>query len=153
MEGVLQEAKTVSAINYTDRFFASVPSDGRYSTTQWHKIIPVNGSGRELTSFSFVLPRMDAPNVYLVIFIVNNFTNFTVHCSSTYLQIYKNIFQISNVMIQASIIIVKENKKDVPNIKACVAPVNNALQSAFSHLKTSINDNPLTQNPANYPYK
>jgi hypothetical protein len=71
MEGNLQEAKTIPSVSYLDRFFLELPNDARFGSVIWKRIVPVNGAGRELKTFSFVLPKMDAPNVYLVKFKLN----------------------------------------------------------------------------------
>lgn len=66
MEGNLQEAKTIPSVSYVDRFFSSLPCDSRFGTNIWMKYLPVNGGSKESTSWTFILPRMDAPNVYNV---------------------------------------------------------------------------------------
>ena len=66
MEGNLQEAKTIPSVSYVDRFFSDLPNDTRFGTVGWHRIVPVNGADRKLSTFNFTLPKMIAPNVYLV---------------------------------------------------------------------------------------
>jgi hypothetical protein len=66
MEGNLQEAKTIPSVSYVDKFFSELPNDARFGSVNWNKIVPVNGADREMKTFSFSLPKMTAPNVYLV---------------------------------------------------------------------------------------
>ena len=66
MEGNLQEAKTIPSVSYADKFFTELPNDARFGSVNWNKFVPVNGADKEMKTFSFSLPKMTAPNVYLV---------------------------------------------------------------------------------------
>lgn len=71
MEGNLQESRTIPSINYLDKWFSKIPNDARFGSVCWNRVAPVNGgNGRELSTWTFVLPKMNAPNVYLVIKII-----------------------------------------------------------------------------------
>ena len=67
MEGNLQEAKTIPSVSYVDKYFTELPNDARFGSVVWSKITPVNGADRDMKSYCFALPKMQAPNVYLVI--------------------------------------------------------------------------------------
>ncbi len=128
MEGLLQESKTIPSISYVDRYFSSLPSDARFGSVIWNRIVPVNGSGRELKTFSFVLPKMDAPNVYLVMTIKPHKLWFKINIKLfTFIFQVKNIYlkfylQLSNVMLSATITIMKPNRTDLPDRVALVGP-------------------------------
>lgn len=66
MEGNLQEAKTIPSVSYTNKFFNELPNDARFGSVNWTKFVPQNGADKAMKTFSFVLPKMTAPNVYLV---------------------------------------------------------------------------------------
>ena len=128
MEGLLQESKTIPSISYVDRYFSSLPSDARFGSVIWNRIVPVNGSGRELKTFSFVLPKMDPPNVYLVMTIKPHKLWFKINIKLfTFIFQVKNIYlkfylQLSNVMLSATITIMKPNRTDLPDRVALVGP-------------------------------
>ena len=92
MEGNLQEAKTVPSVSYVDRFFSPLPNDARFGTQQWKRIVPVNGSSRGMQTFCFVLPKMEAPNVYLVRKTIINFQCNYYHSYINDTTIFKHFF-------------------------------------------------------------
>lgn len=71
MEGILQEAKTTPSVNYADKYFSQIPNDARFGSVCWNRIAPTNGgNGRDLASWTFILPKKNPPNVYLVIIVI-----------------------------------------------------------------------------------
>jgi len=71
-EAVLSGVNTFSAQDYTESFFASVPSDERFISSSYQKFPPESSiDGKTIV---FVLSRYQASNIYLiqVIFIFSN---------------------------------------------------------------------------------
>ena len=95
-----------------DSYFAKIPSDQRFNKVAWTKFVPSSGLDTTSESIVFNLSRQDSPNVY----------------------------NLSNVLIEATVTIVKADKKSLPDKVCRVGPVNNALHSLFESVKTTIND-------------
>jgi len=63
-EAVLSSVNSFSAQDYSESFFASVPSDERFLSSSYQKVTPEsNIDGRTIT---FVLSRYQASNIYLI---------------------------------------------------------------------------------------
>ena len=94
--GVLSEAGTVPSVNYADTFFNDLPNDARFSNVQWAQIVPSSGLGQTIPNINFNLQKLAAPNVYI----------------------------LSDVLIEANILIMKEKNSALPDKLAQVGPGN-----------------------------
>jgi len=121
----LQDAGTFPAQSYVKSYFSNLPTDLKFTSTQ---VMQVN-AGKHIkdldSSMDFVFEKLEEPYAY----------------------------NISDMLLQATIIITKADGKTLPEPTAMVAPVNNVIGSLFSTMTMRINDDIVTQNPGNYPYK
>lgn len=63
-EGVLSSVNSYSAQDYSESFFASVPSDSRFLSSSYQKIPPESSIDGKTIVFS--LSRYQASNIYLI---------------------------------------------------------------------------------------
>jgi len=63
-EAVLSSVNSFSAQDYSENFFASIPSDERFLSSSYQKIVPE--SSIEGKTIVFTLSRYQASNIYLI---------------------------------------------------------------------------------------
>jgi len=66
MQGNLSESKTIPSVSYVSRYFSDLPNDARFSNVSWKRCGPTEGITKSSVAINFILPKMDAPFVYLV---------------------------------------------------------------------------------------
>lgn len=122
--GVLAESSTTPSTSFIENLFVNLPTDARFKQVVTHKFVPRTGLDENSTQIEFVLPALDAPNCYF----------------------------ISNVMIEATVVITKADNT-LPATSSMVVPVPNMLSSLFETVNLRINDNLITASGSNYSYK
>jgi hypothetical protein len=122
--GTLAEANTIPSASFIENLFLNLPSDARFKQVITHKFVPRTGLDENSTQIEFVLPALDAPNCYF----------------------------ISNVMIEATVVIMKEDNT-LPAAADKVAPIPNMLSSLFETVSLRINDNLITASGSQYAFK
>lgn len=123
MEVQLAETLTYPSQSYAKSFFATLPTDARFTQTSYHKFMPTTSiDGPQL---EFNLEKFEGPNVYLI--------------QDSLLEVRIKIFDIST--------------KAVPVKTIDVAPRNNILHTLFDKVSLYINDVLVTVDPSNYAYK
>lgn len=48
-ESNLREAKTIPSISYVEQFFKEIPTDNRFGSVNWKKIVPKTGGVSQTT--------------------------------------------------------------------------------------------------------
>jgi hypothetical protein len=122
--GTLAEANTTPSGSFIENLFLNLPTDARFKQVITHKFVPRTGLDENSTQIEFVLPALDAPNCYF----------------------------ISNVMIEATVLITKEDNT-LPAATDKVAPIPNMLSSLFETVSLRINDNLITASGSQYAFK
>lgn len=121
----VQESGTYPATNYINSFFTDLPSDLRFSKTTYQQIVPHTAIDSNSRNLHFVLDRLDNPFCYL----------------------------ISDILMQATVIITKADGVSLPDKTKFVGPVNNSIGSLFQSLQMRINDDIVTTATDLYPYR
>lgn len=125
MDPTIQERGTYPAQRMIDSFFAEQPTDVRFSKTEYQQIVPHTAIDKNSKSIEFILNSLDAPYCY----------------------------QISDMLMMATIIITKKDGVTLPETSKIVAPCNNVLGSLFASNIMKINDDTVTASGELYPYK
>jgi len=121
----IQEAGTYPGTNYINSFFTDLPTDLRFTKTLYQQIVPHTAVNSNSKNLTFILDRLDAPYVYVV----------------------------SDILMQCTVIITKEDGVSLPAKENYVAPINNSMSSLFGTLQMKINDDIISTQYDNYPYR
>lgn len=119
------EVKTVPSENYVSSFFATLPTDTRFTKVSYVERVPEIGMANLSDEVKFIFEMLSSPSVYL----------------------------LSDMLMSATVVIVKEDRITLPDTTARVGPINCAVSSLFSSCTMKINDIPITEGADFYPYK
>jgi len=121
----VQESGTYPATNYVSSFFSDLPTDLRFTKTFYQQIGPHTAIDSNSRNLLFVLDRLDAPYCYLP----------------------------NEMLLQATVLITKEDGITLPDTDKIVGPCNNSLGSLFQSVQMKINDDVISASSSElYPY-
>ena len=121
----VQEQGTFPAENMVSSFFSDKPTDLRFTKVAYQQIVPHTAVDANSKNIEFIMERLDSPFCYLV----------------------------SDMLMQATVVITKEDGKTLPDTAANIGPCNNLLSSLFASSVMKINDDIITVSGELYPYK
>ena len=121
----VQEQGTFPAENMVSSFFSDKPTDLRFTKVAYQQIVPHTAVDANSKNIEFILEKLDSPFCYLV----------------------------SDMLMQANVIITKEDGVTLPDSTSEIGPSNNLLSTLFSSCIMKINDDIITASGELYPYK
>jgi hypothetical protein len=121
----IHEQGTFPAQHIVDDYFDDLPTDSRFTSTEYRQFVSHTAVDKNSETIEFVLERLNAPYCYM----------------------------LADALMSVTVHITKSDGVALPEATAKVGPVNNVIGSLFERMTMRINDDEVSPNGDYYGYK